>query len=1407
MRFSGFKLAKLIPLPRPARLALAGAGLLLAMLLMLVAAAAFMLPRAGAYKAQVEHAASQAIGRPVFIDAISARWAGINPELQLQGLRIQNLRGDVALQLPSVLARLSWTSLAALSPRLATLEISGAQLDIERDEDGDLFVGGIFIDPDKKGDGSGLDWLLRQDRILLRNGALRWRDQTRRAPDLLLSGLQISLENAWLDHHFKLDALPPAELAGPFSLRADFSHSPLARRLFSPRQWSGKMQLQWRDADLAAWSQWIEYPIALTRGRGALSVALGLEDGRLKELDTELDLRDVQVRLKPDLPRFDLASAHGALALRSLPARSGDGRQPQLISLRELSLVTADGLTLPPTTVEHESLAGNERQTAQTRLHVSTLDIGMLARLAAYLPLPADQRALLADLAPQGQLRDISAQWEGSYPKLQAWKVKGAFRDLGMAPLRWPIGADAAQANLKPGFSGISGSVEADQLGGRLKLSSTHAMLRLPGVLDQEGLHFEKLQAETQWDLRQGLALSLRDAHFVQEGVSAQLSLQHRQASLAAGAPGESQFDLHLDEVDLRKLPRYLPNSLAPALRHAVGEVLQGGRLRELALHAKGDFQRLQREGLGAMARSGARTPGQTELTLSASLAGGQLALPLQPTDGRAAPVIADVAGRLELQQGRLAVQVDQARSGALALKAAHFTVPDLFAAERELQVQAQAAGPLKDLLALAAASPLAAYTANMHSSGDAMLALDMRLPLSHVRQARVKGSFKLAGNDLRFGPGVPGLDGASGEIQFTERSFDLVGLRTRFLGAPLQLAGGTQADGAIALQADGQLSAQGLRELRELPWLQSLAPRLQGETAYRLTVKLKEGALQAAFESSLQGLALNLPAPLTKPASASLPLALALDYRPAAGSGKGAMPEQLQVRAQAGEALRAAWHLRRQGQQHAGWQRVSGALGINAPLPDPQAGVAININLDKLDLDAWAEAMRSLPAGEQKAAVARPAADPEASVAAKAAAKAAEKAAANAAANAAAKAETGAVPLADLLMPDAVSVRAAEIVVGGRHLRNIVAGATRSGAVWQANLDAEQAAGYLRYEAQDAQGKPRIHARLTRLQVPASEAQGFAPPSAASAPRKLRSGTVGEISRPLPLPPSLDIEAEEVSLLGNRLGRVALLAQRIDEPSRSVWKLENFSIANEDAVLKADGSVETGAAGGASRLRFALDVLDGGRLLTRMGQAGLVAGSSGRMQGELAWRGAPFTLDLPSLSGKLEFALQEGRFLKVDPGAGRLIGLLSLQTLPRRMALDFDDVFSPGFRFDRAAGSATIEKGVMRADNLKMNSATVAVALDGWADLGRQQQDLHVLILPQFDAGSASVAVGMLVNPVIGLTTLLAQMLLHDPMMAALSREYRLSGSWDTPVVQRLKEGKPMEGEPEPLPGPARAD
>ena len=200
--------------------------------------------------------------------------------------------------------------------------------------------------------------------------------------------------------------------------------------------------------------------------------------------------------------------------------------------------------------------------------------------------------------------------------------------------------------------------------------------------------------------------------------------------------------------------------------------------------------------------------------------------------------------------------------------------------------------------------------------------------------------------------------------------------------------------------------------------------------------------------------------------------------------------------------------------------------------------------------------------------------------------------------------------------------------------------------------------------------------------------------------------------------------------------------------------------------------------------------------------------GGKGSLAGEVSWPGSPFSPDYAKMTGQIKVAIDSGQFLKAEPGAARLLGVLSLQSLPRRLSFDFRDLFAEGFAFDNVVGDVRIGDGRASTNNLRMRGTAAVVLMEGSADLEHETEDLRVVIVPEINAGTASLAFAV-INPALGLGTFLAQYFLRKPLMAANTREFKVTGPWDDPKVERVERnvlGDASAADPVPPVDPAPA-
>jgi uncharacterized protein YhdP len=352
-----------------------------------------------------------------------------------------------------------------------------------------------------------------------------------------------------------------------------------------------------------------------------------------------------------------------------------------------------------------------------------------------------------------------------------------------------------------------------------------------------------------------------------------------------------------------------------------------------------------------------------------------------------------------------------------------------------------------------------------------------------------------------------------------------------------------------------------------------------------------------------------------------------------------------------------------------------------------------------------------------------------------------------------------------------------------GRRFDDLKVSGRRSGNDWRLTLDGKDIAGTATWQGATAtQPNGRVVARLTRLTPPAP---GELPPwTGGAAPQP-----AADAANPWP---AIDLTSEAFFTRGSNVGRLELTAQ----PKGVDWQIQALSVVNEAGRIDAKG-VWHGGRQPQTELDVKVDVKEAGAFLKRFAMPDAIRGAPTTIVGKLAWTGAPGDFDYPTLSGNFDLRSGAGQFLKADPGVGRLLGVLSLQALPRRISLDFRDVFSEGFAFDSVAGTVAIREGVMHTDKFRLSGTAAAVDIAGDIDLERETQQLRVRVQPSLSSSvSAGAAALFIANPLVGAAvgagTLLAQKMLNNPIEQMFSYEYGVSGSWEDPVVQRLSARTP---------------
>ncbi|HUG21587.1 MAG TPA: YhdP family protein [Albitalea sp.] len=1305
-----------------------------------------ILPYIEHWRPEIEERASATLGVPVEIGNIHVRSGGWMPALELKNVALRDHQGNPALELPRVVAALSPRSLFALDLRFEQLLIDGAHLEVRRDAQGRLFVAGLAFSGPGGDDRSAADWFFRQPEFVIRGGSLRWRDEQRAAPPLSLTDVQLVVRNGLRRHEIRLDATPPPEWGDRFSLNARFTQ-PLLTDSGDWRRWSGVMHADLPRADVRELRRHVALPFDLSEGDGALRAWLDVRNGQPQGATVDLALREVTLRLSPQVEPLALEQIEGRLSGQ----RGADG---WTLSARQFGFLTGDGIRWPRSDLAMAWHQADGQAATGGEFSAQRLDLALIAQIASRVPLGDAMRTLLAELNPRGIVNDLSARWSGPLDAPRTYQVKGQLNGLALAAKP----AQATDAVGRPGLSQATIALNATEKGGDARLAIVDGTLEFPGVFDDPAIPLDRLAALLQWRVdpapRTGapvrVTVQLKEARFANADLEGELagtwSTGDGEGFARGGRyPGRLALDGKISRGVATRVVRYLPLGIPEGTRAYVARAVQSGTVSRLTLHAKGDiwdfpFHRL-------------RDPKDGEFRIAAQVDDVDFAyVPSVPAIGAEPaytspwPAFTKVSGELVFDRATMEVRNARARVFGVELSRVHGGVANLF--ERSvLAIDGQGRGPLADMLRFVNASPVGEWTGQAlrgaSGSGAADLKLALTIPLFDADASTVKGSVALAGNDVRITPDTPLLATAKARVDFTHRGFNLAGASARVLGGDVHIEGGTQPNGSVRFTAGGVATADGLRRAPEIGALSRLSASLGGQAAYRLNLGFAQGHAELDISSNLVGLSSELPPPLRK--AAEQPLELRFGNTLAAESLGDGQRARDTLRFDLGDVVQARFVRDVAGVAP---RVLRGGIGVLQPAPTPPSGVTANIHVPSIDADAW-EAVGDRVFG---GAALTPAAAPS--------------------------------PAGSLggYAPTTFALRAQELRTGSRRLTKVVAGVSEHDGLWRGNVDADQLNGYVEYRpAQRSPGGAaagRLYARLSRLSLPKSDVEGV------EHLLEQQASTV----------PALDVVVEDLELHGKRLGRVEVEAVNLsgDGPGAArEWRLTRLAMTTPEAKLTASGRWLPSSPGSTERARsvldFKLDLTDSGAFLERLGTAQAVRGGEGHLEGQIGWLGSPLSLDYPSLSGQVNVAIESGQFLKVQPGATRLLSVLSLQSLPRRLALDFRDVFQEGFAFDNFTGDVSIHDGVAQTNNLRMRGAQAVVLMEGRADIERETQDLRVIVVPEINAGTASLAYAA-INPAIGLGTFLAQVFLRKPLTQAGTREFHVTGPWSDPKVEKVE-------------------
>lgn len=1219
----------------------------------------WVVPQIPERRQEIEAALSEAIQRPVKLGEISAGWSGLQPRVDIESLTVLDRAGQPALVLPAINAALSWRSVTAGTVVFSRLRTGGLELFLRRTSDGTIRLGDI---PLNRGDDNRfVEWLQQQRGIDLQRSVVHWDDEQRAAPRLSLRNVNLSIRNHGTRHQFGLQADPPDDIAGPVDLRGEWKGVSIA----DPDSGKGRLYGNLARVDLSALAPWIELPFGIQGGRGSVRVWLELQGSRVAGFTADAGLTDVQAHVEGSGEPLQVAAVGGRVTLVNQPDRHS-------LELKRLTLQTADGVVAPETTMRWQQQG--QGAAARHEVRIEHLVLHPLFQTAPALPLPERLRDLIVRSAPRGELRDVRAEWRGEWDKPVSYSVKGRFIDIGAAPV-----------DGLPGFDRLSGSIDANQSGGRVDMRAGPAPLLWPRQF-RRAIPLQKVEAALGWR-REG-------ADWRYELSNARIDTGELKADIRGNwspAANNMQLEAQVGQMDPALVVHYLPESVGHGTREWLEKAFPAGGKATGEVRLRGDPTRFPfRDGQG----------GRLEAIANLQVP----VLQVSPTW----PRLGNVEGRLRFVNAGVSADGARGRAGNGNLEQIRLTIPDFEAEDPVLDISGRIATGITEVLDYIQNSPVRGLingaTDGMSGTGKAGLNLALRVPLNHSIDTSVKGEVNLEASRLELGPGRPALTGLSGRLLFTERGISSPGLTGNLLGGAARGTINSQPGGIVRIEASGRARIASLAQQFPLKaW--GIA---SGESAWRGDISIAPSSTRLLVTSNLDGITLDLPVPLYKPPAQQQPLRFLWQSSERGDRYELDIGSQVRARVQTRTAATG---------NASSVEQALVAVG-SAALPAPrQRGVGFSADLPQFFATQWFPVLDRFTAGGE-----------------------------------------GGTPL-----PVEARIKTTRFELEGQFLGETELSVERQNRIWNWSVRGADAEGTGQW---DPAGNGSVTARLSRL--------ALAPPvDGVSVPDEEDDGSY----------PALDVEIGSFSRRGREYGQLRLKASQQGRD----WRIDQLRLSAPEYQLEASGLWQAWRSRPFTDVRLDLKTTDTGRYLERLGYGNVIKAAPASLKGTLRWRGPPTDIDFPSLSGQFKLDAGKGQFIKADPGAARLLGILSLQALPRRITLDFRDVFSDGLAFDSIESDLTVTDGIMRTEQFFIDGPSAKVRIKGQTDLGKETQDLQVKVSPAMDAATIGA---LIANPIAGLAVFLAQQLLDDPLGKLITFNYRVTGTWSEPVVS--KQGAP---------------
>ena len=1246
-------------------IAYTAAGLVI-LLAIVVGLFRLLLPKLPEYQEEIKQWTGEAIGAQVEFAGMNARWRFRGPELNFYDAEL--VTGEDAVTLidaSEVSVGINLFSLV-LDRKLVVdeLYLQNASVNIATNEQGEWLIQGLPLSQlQRRGGDEGAGKALDKFVVIAEDISVQY-EQAGAGEAIPFYVDQARAELG--DEGFSVDA----SVGVPADMGASVQVAGTWMRAAAGRAESWQLFIESNEVNLSGWGRFLpaQYQAPLS-GAGNVAVWMEFAEGELRSSTANFLLADFQIgELDGDWP----AVVEGGIEFSRTPGG-------WVLAANKVRLHTPAG-DWPHTDIQLEVGRNPEGLLQRIELNASYVNLDDLAFVLPFLP--QDQVEAYERYQPSGAVTDLDLYVSGITTARRQFQVQGRLENAGFS-----LGGG------QPGLRNFSGTLRANQTGGRLEIEAADLQVDYDKLYERQ-LVFESADGTVIWRRNRNGLLVLSDRIQLQSGgLIAQSSLQ-----LNVPGDGSSPF-IDLDSrwtlADLSETHRYLPGKVMRERTYQwVLDALVAGRVTRGVTRLTGPLRAFPFD------------EGEGQFRVEASIADAELNY-----SGRW-PNAQHMDLELVVDRMHLYTERNSAVTEGSSVVNAKIAIADL--REPILTIDAKVLGSLDSLQSFVRNSPIRNVFGDrldtVSLAGEATLDLDLDYPILSPEDYSFNVGLRSTYGTVRVDGLKAPITELTGMINISRDAIGSENLEAVFLGRPVTLSLGNHESPLHSVRLDiaGDVTADALINEMGLPFENFVA----GEAPYvaRLNFPRREVEQPVDFtidiDSELEGMAILLPEPMGKSPGIAANTHLEILF-----------PEEgrLDLHGRSGES--SDWYFSYTDQDgELTFARGSVVVGgDHATLPE-QTGLHVSGKATVVRLDDWL----NLSEGEEQSG-----------------------------------------GLVDQI--ETIELQIDDFYAYGQHLIDHKVRVQREPEDWLVEIDGDLVAGTMSVPFDFSTDRPlRMDMKKLILQG------GDEAATAEGDPREM---------------PAAIVQANEFALGTMRFGKLDATISRTPE---------GLSL---DSAVTSDpsfGFTGTGRwvvdlmdpAGQRSYLNGKVSGTDVDAAMKKLGFDPGIEGSRFEFDMDLSWSGGPTEDYLASLDGQVRIDFGTGQLKEVEPGAGRVFGLMSIVALPRRLALDFRDVFQKGLGFDAIRGNFRVVNGTTYTCDLSLNGPAVAIGVVGRAGLVTRDYNQAAIVSANF--GSALPVVGAVVaGPQVAAAMLIFSQIFKKPLDELGQVYYKVGGSWDEPVIE----------------------